>query len=96
MAQQKDNAGALFKNDKGDNERRPDYRGPLMVNGTEGELAAWLTESKNGQKYMSLKWQPKDDKPQANSDRAQQGPQEQPGGGDLDDEIPFSPVKLLP
>jgi len=65
MAQQKDNAGALFKNDKGDNERRPDYRGPLMVNGTEGELAAWLSKSKDGKPYMSLKWQPKDDKPQS-------------------------------
>jgi len=64
---------------------------------TDGELAGWLREAKNdGKRFLSVKWQPKDDKPQANGDRAQQGPQEQPGGGDLDDEIPFSPVKLLP
>ena len=31
---------------------------------------------------------------QGNGDRAQQGAQEQPGGVDLDDEIPFSPIKL--
>jgi hypothetical protein len=104
MPQQKDNAGALFKNDKGDNQNRPDYRGPLQINGVEGELAAWLSESKNGQKYMSLKWQPKQDKPQGggqgNSDRAQHRPYggaPGPGPSDaLDDEIPFAPVKLLP
>jgi len=94
MAQQKDNAGALFKNDKGDNERRPDYRGPLMVNGTEGELAAWLSKSKDGKPYMSLKWQPKDDKPQSGGQgRDHQAPLQ--GGGDIeDDSVPFAPIKL--
>jgi len=97
------NSGALFANDKDGVDKRPDRRGPLKVKcphcgeTTDGELAGWLREAKNdGKRFLSVKWQPKDDKPQANGDRAQQGPQEQPGGGDLDDEIPFSPVKLLP
>ena len=48
------NHGALFKNDKGDNDKRPDYRGPLDVEGVEYEMAAWIRTSKNGMKYMSI------------------------------------------
>jgi uncharacterized protein (DUF736 family) len=53
------NQGALFKNDKQGNERWPDYRGQINVNGTEYWISAWLKSSKAGQKYMSLSVQPK-------------------------------------
>lgn len=49
------NSGALFKNDKEGNEKRPDYRGTLDVDGVEYELSAWLRTSKKGVKFMSLK-----------------------------------------
>ena len=49
------NTGALFKNDKEGNDKRPDYRGPINVDGKDLEVAAWLRESKSGQKYMSLR-----------------------------------------
>ncbi len=52
------NRGALFKNDKGGNEARPDYRGNLNVNGAELEVAALIKTSKKGDKYMSLSFQP--------------------------------------
>ena len=44
----------LFKNDKGDNPKRPDYRGKLYLNGEEFKLSAWIREQKDGsgKKYM--------------------------------------------
>jgi uncharacterized protein (DUF736 family) len=50
------NKGSLFKNDKGDNPKRPDYQGKINIDGTEYRLSAWLQTPKNGgAKYMSLK-----------------------------------------
>ncbi len=73
------NSGALFKNDKGDNPNRPDYRGSLDVNGTDHWISAWLKTSKKGQKFMSLSVSVKE---------ANKSPN--PGGsGDFDDSIPF-------
>ena len=55
MAQyeQKDNSGALFKNEKKSSPNQPDYNGNCKVNGKEMRMAAWLKES-NGKKYMSF------------------------------------------
>lgn len=53
------NTGALFKNDKQGNEKRPDYTGTVNVNGTDFQLSAWIKSSKAGTKYMSLSVQPK-------------------------------------
>lgn len=54
----KDGSGALFRNDKGDNPSRPDYRGDIRIDGTDYELAAWIKEGKKG-KFMSLAAKPK-------------------------------------
>ena len=44
---------ALFKNDKGDNQSRPDYRGTITVGGVEYTLSGWIAESKkDGSKYI--------------------------------------------
>ncbi len=86
MAQTYDNtnSGALFKNDKKETPKHPDYRGKINVEGTEYWLSAWVKDGKNG-KYMSLSVTPKDDaKPRAAPPR---------GGGkhfdDMADDIPF-------
>jgi uncharacterized protein (DUF736 family) len=42
------NKGTLFKNDKGDNPKRPDYQGKINVNGKESKIAAWIQTPKNG------------------------------------------------
>ena len=54
MAEQYDNKNsfALFKNEKGDNEARPDYTGTLE-NGKDMRMAAWIRESKSGIKFLS-------------------------------------------
>lgn len=75
---QRDNSGALFKNDKGGNEQRPDYTGSLRIAGAEYWLSAWIKEGQKG-KFMSLAVKPKD----ANV------PAAQPYRGDVDSDIPF-------
>ena len=48
------NTFVLFKNDKGDNEARPDYTGTgTLPDGTEMRFAAWIRESKSGVKFLS-------------------------------------------
>ena len=44
--QQKDMSGVLFKNDKGDNQKRPDYTGKASIGGTDYYISAWINESK--------------------------------------------------
>jgi len=77
----KDGSGALFKNDKGDNPARPDYRGDLMIDGTLYEIAAWIKDGNKG-KFMSLSAKPKEPKEQTQGGG---------GAGGFSDEIPFSP-----
>lgn len=62
MTQQYDNElrGTLFKNDKEGNEARPDYTGSCQIGGVEYRMAAWIKESKNGNKFMSFKFDPKE------------------------------------
>lgn len=49
------NQGVLFQNDKDGNEKRPDYKGKLNVNGKNLEIAGWKRLSKKGQPFLSLK-----------------------------------------
>jgi len=47
--------GALFRNDKGDNPARPDYRGRCTIGGTEYRISAWLRKAQaTGMTFMSL------------------------------------------
>ncbi len=50
------NTGRLFRNDKKTPEnKQPDYRGDINVDGVDKQIAGWLTTSKAGTNYMSLK-----------------------------------------
>lgn len=100
----KDGSGALFKNDKGDNPARPDYRGDLMVGGVLYEISAWIKPlpSNSEKRFMSLsarvkQWQntnvekspPR--QPQRSPGQRARLEQAQQGSGfdDMDDDIPF-------
>lgn len=48
----KNNTFSLFKNEKKENEKHPDYTGDIMVEGKKLRLSAWINETKGGKKYM--------------------------------------------
>lgn len=54
------NTFSLFANDKGDNPKRPDYKGDIILpDGTKMRLSAWVRESANGgRKFLSGKVEP--------------------------------------
>lgn len=49
--------GAMFVNEKRGNEKAPDRRGEITIQGQKWELAGWLKTSKTGTKFLSLKAQ---------------------------------------
>lgn len=60
--QARDNSGVLFKNDKKETEKHPDYKGSILINGTDYWLSAWIKEGKSG-KFMGLAVSPKEVQP---------------------------------
>lgn len=84
------NSGALFRNDKQGNDNWPDYRGQAEVGGVQYWVSAWINESKkDGTKFMSLKFQPKQaaqHKGGAKNPPAQRAAASAP---EFDDSIPF-------
>lgn len=90
--QHKNNTGSLFKNDRKESERHPDYTGTIIVDGVSYWLSAWVKGGANG-KFFSLAVKAKDggkgaDKstPQQQSNPARRGSMKD---ALLDDEIPF-------
>jgi uncharacterized protein (DUF736 family) len=86
--------GVLFKNDKGDNPKRPDYRGQIRTpEGEQCEVAVWVRRSKAGKPYMSLALQAiteeDGDQAQVPADTAEFDGPDQESMGDQDDDIPF-------
>lgn len=50
----KDNTGSIFSNDKKGNEKAPDYKGTINVEGKEFSIALWVREGNKG-KFFSTK-----------------------------------------
>ena len=59
--EQKDNSGAIFVNDDIKSDKHPDRKGNAMIDGVDYWVSGWINESKNGKKYLSLKFQKKED-----------------------------------
>jgi hypothetical protein len=65
MSYDNTNSGIITRNDKQGNEKRPDYRGSINVEGRDYWLSAWIKTGRDGtklagQKYMSLSVEPKE------------------------------------
>ena len=54
MEYNNENRGALWKNDRRDDEKFPHYKGSLNVEGVDFWISAWIKEGKDGTKFMSL------------------------------------------
>jgi hypothetical protein len=81
-----DNSGALFKNDRKEQPKHPDYNGSITIDGREYWLSAWIKEGQKG-KFMSLAAKPKEER----QERREQ-PRQQQRGGHADDDVPFAPM----
>jgi hypothetical protein len=57
--EKRNNSGVLFKADKVDNDRAPQYKGNITVEGKDYWISAWVKEGKSG-KFMGLAVSPKE------------------------------------
>ena len=79
------NSGAIFPAREKKSEKHPDMTGSLNVGGVEYYVSAWTKVSKQGQKFLSLSVNPKQQVAQQAVQRAQQTVEP-----DLDDlDLPF-------
>lgn len=88
----KDNTGSLFRNNRKESERHPDYNGSVRIDGHDMWISGWLKETKDGQKYFSLAFKRKDGTATRPSDAAksfEREAQKHFPGATLDDEVPF-------
>lgn len=67
--QTRDNSGVLFRNDKRENEKAPNYKGNITVDGKDYWLSAWVKEGKSG-KFMGLAVSPKEEYKPKTSERS--------------------------
>ena len=71
--------GVLFKNDKGGNDKRPDYRGSCVIDNVDYNISGWIKASKkSGDKYMSLKIEAKGEGKLSRTGEPQRQPTKQP------------------
>lgn len=75
----REGGGSLFRNEK-ENDKQPDYRGEIMLDGKVYKLAGWIKDGKSG-KFLSLKGQPKEAGAPAMQDSGTVG--------DMADDVPF-------
>jgi len=76
-----DNSGALFKNDRKEQERHPDMKGNATIDGVPYWISGWTKTGQRG-KFLSLSFQKKDSAPVA-------AKKEVTLEVDIDDDIPW-------
>lgn len=83
----KEGNGSLFRNDKQGNEKRPDYRGDIMLGGVLYEISGWLKPmpSDASKKYLSLAGKEKQAQQQKPAQKGSKGS----GFDDMSDDVPW-------
>lgn len=93
MAYDPRNQWVLFPNKKGDNPKRPDYRGEITIEGKVYEIAGWKRTSTDGKVRLSGTVKPKEapkEQDRSADQPSQAHPQPAPGSRPQDDEdVPF-------
>ena len=88
------NRGVLFKNNKKNTDRHPDYNGSINVAGVDYFISGWIKEagpnSQNpGSKFLSVSVTPKN--PSDNFETVKpRSPKPKPSFDDLGDDVPFN------
>ena len=82
------NRGILFKNDKRETEKHPEYTGSINFNGVDCWLNAWVMTSKEGKKYFSLSVRPKEQQARSVDQPTRKAPAKD-GFDDMDSDLPF-------
>lgn len=83
--EQKDNSGALFRNDRKESDSHPDYKGDAKIGGVVYWVSGWINEKKgDGTKYLKLSYKAKD-QPTAEAPK----PAAQAADDPFEDTIPF-------
>jgi hypothetical protein len=80
----KEGQGSVKENDKGDNPRRPDWKGDGMWGGVVYDIAIWRGSTKDGVRKYDFKIAPK-----VADHQQERVPSAPPMRRDMDDEIPF-------
>ena len=91
------NRGALFRNERKETDKHPDYKGSINVSDHDYWISACLKESHDGEKYLSLCVQLKDGRPapvaagrkDEDFGSANGAPRRRSMKDTMDDEIPF-------
>jgi hypothetical protein len=52
--QHRDGSGSLFRNDKQGVEKRPDWRGDIILGGVLYEVSGWDKPTRNGDSFISM------------------------------------------
>ena len=78
------NRGVLFRNDKKESEKHPDFTGSIDVGGVDHYLSAWVKESKQGKKFFSISIKPKKEVAAPAIQKAKENVED-----DFEDDIPF-------
>lgn len=93
MSYDNTNSGALFKNDRRTNDKQPNLRGSINVDGVEYWVSAWTRTigggPRAGEKMISMALQAKEDQP-TNTKTSQPANSGNPEPvDDFDDDTPF-------
>ena len=82
---------SLFKNNKKTNDRAPDWRGEGLFNGEKIKISGWQKQTSKGEMFISMKVEKDAYKPQTRN--VEKPKQQSFAGSDLEDDIPFSPLR---
>lgn len=68
--EQKNNSGSVFKNQKKQNDKHPDFTGQALIDGKAYWVSAWGKTDKNDNAWFSFSFQDKEDKSKPVADKS--------------------------